>query len=55
MRHDRAECSRTAGTPLASRPIEIYGGRVWSFPYETVDPKLLDECMKRKGYTIAPY
>ena len=54
MERDREQCARAAHAPFGSKPIELAEGRVWSFPFETVDPKVLNECMVNKGYTLDP-
>ena len=54
MELDRAQCARAAHAPFGSKPFELAEGRVWSFPFETVDPKALNECMVNKGYTLDP-
>ncbi len=54
MHRDRDECARVAHVPFGSHPIELSEGRVWSFPFQTVDPKVLNDCMLRKGYTLLP-
>ena len=54
MELDREQCAQSAHAPFGSKPIELAEGRVWSFPFETVDPKALNECMVNKGYTLDP-
>lgn len=51
---DRDECAREARVPFGSHPIELSEGRIWSFPFQTVDPKVLNDCMEKKGYTLLP-
>jgi hypothetical protein len=54
MELDREQCAQSAHAPFGSKPFELAEGRVWSFPFETVDPKALNECMVNKGYTLDP-
>lgn len=54
MERDREACADEARTPFGSHPIELAGGRIWSFPFQTVSPKALNACMVGKGYVLDP-
>ena len=54
MERDREACAAEARTPFGSHPIELSGGRIWSFPFQTVSPKALNACMVGKGYALDP-
>ena len=51
---DEDECRRRNRVPRVSRPLVFSGGRLVSYPFESVDGHGWELCVEGKGYTLSP-